>query len=165
MSASVPLPGSPAVRLLWVSWPVVLADLVLGPPAYFIAFLFAYGFRDEVGWAEHTAFLVMVAVFATCAGLLAAAVPTGRAFGDRAAVAVLTSAALNALVVAAGGVVSATHKAEGSVSADFSTTTDVLVVVGLLAVAVACAVGAVAAERRGGVVSAGRARGGARSPM
>ena len=148
MSASVPLPGSPGVRLLSVSWPVVLADLVLGPPAYFIAFLFAYGFRDQVGWAEHAAFLVMVAVFATCAGRLAAAVPTGRAFGHRAAVAVLTSAALNAVVVAAGSVVSAAHKAEGSVSADFSTTTDVLVVVVLLVVAVACAAGAVAVERR-----------------
>ena len=151
MSASVPLPHSPAVRLLAVSWPVVLANLVLGLPAYFIAFLFAYGFRDQVGWAEHTAFLVMVTVFATGAGLLGATVPTvrGRSFGRRAAVGVLTSAALNAVVVAAGSVVSATHKAEGSVSADFSTTTDVLVAAGLLAVAAVCAVGAVGAERRG----------------
>ena len=154
MSASVPLPRSPGVRLLAVSWPVVLADLVLGLPAYFVAFLFAYGFRDQVGLAEHTAFLVMVAVFATCTGLLGATVPTEptvprRRYGRRAGVGVLTSLALNALVLAVGSVVSATHKAEGSVSADFSTTTDVLVVVGLAAVAAVCGVGAVGVERRG----------------
>lgn len=160
MSASVPLPHSPAVRLITVSWPVVLANLVLGLPAYFVAFLFAYGFRDQVGWPEHTAFLVVVAVFATGAGLLGATVPTvrGRSFGRRAAVGVLTSVTLNAAVVAAGSVASATHEAEGSVSADVSTTTDVLVVVGLLAVGVVCAVGAVAAERRGRVGGVGGAR-------
>lgn len=133
-------------------WPVVIVNAVLGLPAYFISFLFAYGFRDEVGLAEHLTFLVLIAIFAAVSGLAAAAFPTAslprRSFARRAAFSVWMSLALNSAVVGAGSIVSATHKDENSVSADFSTPTDVLVATGLFVLAAALAVAAVRANVR-----------------
>ena len=133
-------------------WPVVITNAVLGLPAYFIAFLFAYGFRDVIGLAEHVAFLVLVAIFAAVAGLVATAIPWSSRprppAGRRAAFGVQLSLALNAAVVGVGSIVSATHKEENSVSADFSTQTDVLVATVLFVVAAALAFSALRLDRR-----------------
>jgi hypothetical protein len=136
-------------------WPVVIVNALLGLPAYFISFLLAYGFRDEVGLKEHATFLVLIAMFASVSGLVGAAFSTAasprRSFGRSAAFGVLVSLALNSAVVGAGSIVSATHKEENSVSVDFSTLTDVLVATGLFVLAAALAVAAVraGARRRG----------------
>lgn len=61
----------------------------------------------------------------------------------RAAFGVLLSLALNSAVVGVGSIISATHKDEGSVSADFSTATDVLIATGLLVLAATLAAVAV----------------------
>ena len=139
-------------------WSVVLPNAVLGLPAYFISFLFAYGFRDEVGLTQHVTFLVLIAIFASVAGLVGAAFPTAsaprRSFARRAAFGVRMSLALNSAVVGAGSIVSATHKDENSVSAGFSTTTDVLIATGLFVLAAALAVAAV----RGNVLARGTRR-------
>lgn len=115
---------------------MLLANVVLGAPAYFVAFLFAYGFRDTVGPVEHTAFLVMVGGFAAVTGLVGALVDAAagvwRRTANALAVVVTASLSLNCLVVAVGSVVSAMHKDQGSVSAAFSPLTDVLVAGGLL---------------------------------
>lgn len=58
------------------------------------------------------------------------------------------SLALNSAVVGAGSIVSATHKDENSVSADFSTPTDVLIATGLFVLAAALAVAAVRSDVR-----------------
>ena len=132
-------------------WSVLLVNCVLGLPAYFISFLFAYGFRDEVGLAEHVTFLVLIGTYAVVAGLVGAAVPLSSRprppFSRRAAFSVPMSLALNLAVVGVGSIVSATHKDEGSVSADFSTTTDVLVACGLFVLAAVFAVGALRRKR------------------
>ena len=57
--------------------------------------------------------------------------------GSLAVVRLLTSLALNLAVVGVGSIVSATRKEENSVSADFSTATDVLVASGLFVLALA----------------------------
>ncbi len=139
-------------------WPVVVTNGALGLPAYFISFLFAYGFRDVVGWGEHLTFLVLITVFAVVAGLIGAAfwMASGPRPGAarRIAFGVLTSLALNAAVVGAGSLVSAAHKDEGSVSAAFSTPTDVLVAVVLFVLAAALATAAHGVGRRS--IAAGR---------
>lgn len=118
--------------------PVLIPSLFGGVPVYFFAFLFAYGFRDTIGWGNHLTFLAAVAVFATACGLpvlLAAewepVVNTRELF----AFGIQSAWALNALAVGIGSIVSADHKAEGSVSADFSTTTDVVVATALFGIA------------------------------
>jgi hypothetical protein len=58
------------------------------------------------------------------------------------------SLALNLVVVGAGSIVSATHKDENSVSADFSTATDVLVASGLFVLAVALVASALRIDLR-----------------
>jgi hypothetical protein len=147
MSSSVPSVAERHPSAAEGLWPVVVTDALLGLPAYFVAFLFAYGFREEVGVREHVTFLVLITVFASVAGLVAAAVSTAirptRSFAGRAAFGVRMSLALNSAVVGAGSIVSATHKDENSVSVGFSTTTDVLVATGLVVLAAALAVAAV----------------------
>jgi hypothetical protein len=138
----------PLAAFLWVLVP----NAVLGLPAYFVSFLFAYGFRDQVGLAEHATFLVLIAIFASVSGLVGAAAAAaslpGRPFPRRAAFGVRMSLALNSAVVGAGSIVSALHKQENSVSAEFSTATDVLVAGGLFVVAAMLAVAAVRGLRR-----------------
>lgn len=133
-------------------WPVVIVNAVFGLPAYFISFLFAYGFRDQVGLREHMTFLVLIAIFASVSGLGGAAFPTAsvprRSFARRAAFGVRMSLALNSAVVGAGSILSATHKDDNSVSVDFSTSTDVLTATGLFVLAAALAVAAVRADVR-----------------
>lgn len=140
MSTPFPVPGTHPLPRAAVDLPtVVWVNVVLGLPAYFLAFLVAYGFRDHVGLPEHALFLGQVGAFATVTGLLAATITVvrqRRSYAGCAVVGVLSSLALNAAVVAVGSVVSALHKQDGSVSADFSTATDVLVAGGLLVVAV-----------------------------
>lgn len=112
---------------------------LLGVPAYFIAFLIAYGFKGSVGVGSHVVFLVLVGLFAVLAGQISAGGesedspdPTSSSrmkFGFRASV------SLNAAAVGVGSIVSAQHKDENSVSQGFSTTTDVLVASGLFAIA------------------------------
>jgi hypothetical protein len=154
MSAPVlPSHASPVPHVVGF-WPVVLANVVLGAPAYFISFLFAYGFRDQVGLAEHLTFLVLITIFACVTGVVgaafAAASRPGRPFADRVVPGVLMSAAMNAAAVGAGSVVSALHKAENSVSVDFSTTTDVLVAAGLFVTALVLGAAAVRTRTRRG---------------
>jgi hypothetical protein len=128
-------------------WPTVITNAFFGLPAYFIAFLFAYGFREEVGVTEHATFLVLITIFASVTGLVATALATAirptRSFAGRAAFCVQMSVALNSAVVGAGSIVSATHKDENSVSVGFSTTTDVLIATGLFVLAADLAVVAV----------------------
>lgn len=150
MSDSVPPLDAPGTLKVKSFWPVVIANAVLGLPAYFISFLFAYGFRDDVGLAEHVTFVALIAIFACVSGLVGVAASTafrpGRSLARRAALGVRLSLALNSAVVGVGSIVSATHKDENSVSADFSTATDVLIAMVLFVLAVALAVAAVRSE-------------------
>jgi len=119
--------------------PVLIVNVVLGFSAYPLIFVAAYGFSDPVGLREHGTFLVMAAILAVVAGGLGATVPSGAlrelSVGRRAVFTVLASLALNSLAIGFGSIISATHKDEGSVSSDFSTTTDVLVATGLFLIA------------------------------
>ena len=106
---------------------------LLNAVSYFVAFLFAYGFKDEVTTGQHVFFLACVAVITVVSARLSALAVSGglgvrapRAFGAWAAV------TINLVAVGLGSIVSATHKDENSVSADFSTTTDVVIAVALL---------------------------------
>lgn len=152
MSESEPSLDSRGLRPAEGFWPVAIVNAVFGLPAYFISFLFAYGFRDELGLTEHMTFLVLIAIFASASGLAGAAFSTAslprRSFVRRAAFGVRVSLALNSAVVGAGSIVSATHKHENSVSAGFSTPTDVLIATGLFVLAAALAVAAVRADVR-----------------
>ena len=126
---------------------VLAANLLLGVPAYFTAFLMAYGFQDPVALGNHVTFLVLIAIFAVATGLIGMAVsanggPPATA-GRRVRCGVLASLALNTAVVGAGSIVSAQHKAENSVSAGFSTTTDVLVASVLFVMAIVLTLAAV----------------------
>ena len=110
-------------------------NLVIGFVGYFIAFVFAYGFRDEIRLAEHNFFLVMIAAIAAAGAIVSTFVikpALHLTLRQSAALAISVSAAINLLVVGLGSIVSAQHKDEGSVSADFSTTTDVIVAACLL---------------------------------
>lgn len=131
---------------------VLLLNVFLGVPAYFISFLFAYGFEDEIGLRQHVTFLVLIAVFAVVTGVGAMAFPLGPKprprLGRRVAFGIPMSLAVNLAVVGLGSIVSAQHKAENSVSADFSTQTDVLVATGLFVVAIVFAVVALRVDLR-----------------
>ncbi|MCZ4499552.1 MAG: hypothetical protein JWQ74_2105 [Marmoricola sp.] len=125
-------------------------NVLLGVPAYFISFLIAYGFEDAVRLPQHLVFLGLITVFAGVTGALALTPAASRypestlhllTFG------VLTSLSINALAVGIGSIASAANKDQGSVSADFSTTTDVVVALALLGVAVACGFAAAAVRR------------------
>jgi hypothetical protein len=141
-----------SMRPLEAIFSVLLLNVVLGLPAYFISFLFAYGFRDTVGVAEHVTFLVLIAIFAVVTGLLGAVLPLTSAprppMRRRAVFGVLVSLAVNSAVVGLGSVVSAMHKDEASVSADFSTVTDVLVASVLFVLAAALAAAAMRVDLR-----------------
>ena len=108
--------------------------------AYFIAFLFAYGFKDEVMTGQHVFFLACAAIITLVAARLSATV-VGGGLGVRApgAFGAWAAVTLNLVAVGLGSIVSATHKDENSVSANFSTTTDVLIAVALLGPAVVTA--------------------------
>jgi hypothetical protein len=54
---------------------VLIVNVIFGVPAYFLAFLFAYGFKAPVGLRDHVAFLVMIAIFAVVSGLVGVALP------------------------------------------------------------------------------------------
>lgn len=131
---------------------VLLPNLVLGAPAYFVAFLFAYGFEDSVGLAEHVTFLVLIAIVAMVSGVVGVALMTRveprLSASRRAAFCVPISLALNLAVLGAGSIVSATHKEENSVSAEFSTLTDVVLAVGLFGLAIVFAAAGLRANRR-----------------
>lgn len=133
-------------------WSVLIPNAVLGGPAYFISFLFAYGFRDDVGLMKHVMFLVLIAIFAALSGLIGMALQMTRkarpSAARLAAFGVPMSLALNLVVVGAGSIVSGTHKAENSVSADFSTMTDVLLASGLFILAAALAASALHVDLR-----------------
>jgi hypothetical protein len=123
---------------------VLLTNLLLGMPAYFISWVFAYGFVDSVTPQDHVTFLLMIALFAGLCGLVQVSGPCSAdtSARQRAAFGVLSSLSLNATVVGIGSVVSSEHKAEGSVSATFSTTTDVMVAACLCLAALGCALAA-----------------------
>ena len=140
------------MRLIDGLWAVLIANVVLGVPAYFISFLFAYGFKDDVGLGAHVTFLVLITAYAALSGAAAMALPwmsePRPPAVRRAAFGVQMSLSVNMVFLAAGSIVSATHKDEGSVSADFSTATDVLVFCGLLVLAAALAAAAVRVDLR-----------------
>jgi hypothetical protein len=108
--------------------------------SYFVAFLFAYGFKDRVTTGQHVFFFGCAAVIILVSARISVSA-VGGALGVRApkAFATWATVALNLVVLGAGSIVSATHKDENSVSADFSTTTDVVIAVALLAPAVVAA--------------------------
>ena len=113
---------------------------LLNAVSYFIAFLFAYGFKDRVTTGQHLFFFACAAVIILVSARLSVSV-VGGGLGDRApeAFARWATVALNLVALGAGSIVSATHKDENSVSADFSTTTDVVIAVALLGPAVIAA--------------------------
>ncbi|WP_148046074.1 hypothetical protein [Nocardioides marmoriginsengisoli] len=122
--------------------PVLGLNAILGIPAYLFSFLFAYAFVDVIGWTQHLTFLGLIAVYAFVVGSLATSVPAWRYpessfrilnFG------VVASLALNTAAVGIGSIASAANKDQQSVSAAFSTTTDVLVAMSLFGVAAICA--------------------------
>lgn len=121
---------------------VLAVNLAIGLFAYFIAFLMAYGFEDHVTTGQHVFFLIEVAVIVLISAVISRfaiqpmlGLPRRQAF----ALALSAGATLHLIVVGVGSIISATHKEDNSVSADFSTTTDVLVAVGLFAPAFAAA--------------------------
>ena len=113
---------------------------LLNAISYFVAFVFAYGFKDRVTTGQHVFFFVFAAVIVLVSAWLSASV-VGGGLGVRAskAFARWATITLNLAALGAGSIVSATHKDENSVSADFSTTTDVAVAVALLAPALVAA--------------------------
>jgi Co/Zn/Cd efflux system component len=118
---------------------VLAVNTVIGFVAYFIAFLMAYGFEDHVTAGQHLFFLTEVVVIVFVCALISrfAIRPLLKTTASRTlALALVAGATLNLVVVGIGSIISATHKAENSVSANFSTTTDVLVAVGLFAPAI-----------------------------
>lgn len=117
--------------------PVLAVNMFLGPPVYVFAFLFAYGFSDQVGWSEHLTFLAEIAVYSVPVGVFALSPAAVRHPGLAFHIltfGILISLALNAAAVGIGSVVSAANKDQGSVSANFSTITDVLVAFSLLGI-------------------------------
>lgn len=121
---------------------VVGINLLFGIVGYFIAFLFAYGFSDEITPAQHVFFLFMIGALTALAA--AVSVPAIKpALGVRvkqtAAFAGSVSATLNLVVLGLGSIISAQHKDDGSVSETFSTSTDVIVATTLLGGAVIAA--------------------------
>ena len=119
--------------------PVLVANVLVGVPAYELFFVYADGFSESVGLREHLTFLAVIAILAVVAGAIGGVIRTSAdpqlPLGSRAIFGVLASLALNSFAVGVGSIVSATHKDEGSVSADFTTTADVLVAAGLFVVA------------------------------
>ncbi len=130
----------------WTAWTSGLGLAVLvGLPGTFVAFLFAYGFRDVPTPGQHVAFLVMYAGVAAVATLatwpvLAAALRYGARRGLAGSAAVVASAYSAAL--AAGTVVSLLAEGQGSVTADQPDWPFVLLVVGAAALAYGCTVAA-----------------------
>jgi hypothetical protein len=125
--------------------PVLAWNAVIGLPYYFCAFLLAYGFDDSIGWTEHGAFLAAIAVYAVFTGVLALTAAAWKYASSAFQIltfGILASLALNATAVGIGSIVSAFNKDQHSVSADFSTTTDVLAAAALLGLAAVCAVAA-----------------------
>jgi hypothetical protein len=121
---------------------VLAVNTVIGFVAYFIAFLMAYGFEDRVTTGQHVFFLIEVAVIVLVCALVSrfAIHPLlGTSASRTLALSLAAGATLNLVVVGIGSIISATHKADNSVSANFSTTTDVLVAVGLFAPAIVTA--------------------------
>lgn len=113
---------------------VVGINLLVGFLGYFVAFLFAYGFVDEVGVAHHVVFLALVGVIAAVGAAVSTPLvkaSSGMSTRRSAALAFRVSAATHLFAVGVGSVISSRYKDAGSVSAAFSTTTDVLVAAGL----------------------------------
>ncbi|MEH3034693.1 MAG: hypothetical protein PGN07_11880, partial [Aeromicrobium erythreum] len=112
----------PSRGRILAAWAIdLVALLALGSVALFVDFLFAYGFRDEVGVVEHGTFLMLAAVTAVVLGVVVGAfdvaildVParTAIAFG------VAVSATAHLLAVAAGVLVSMQFEDQNSVTAD-----------------------------------------------
>lgn len=118
---------------------IIGMNLVIGFVGYFVAFLFAYGFRDEIVAANHLAFLVLVGGVALVAASLSTPLIKNASrltLPNAAKLTVSVSISINLLAVGVGSMISARYKDEGSVSAAFSTSTDVLVAGGLFAGAI-----------------------------
>jgi hypothetical protein len=115
---------------------VGLLVVLIGPIAYFVAFLFAYAFSmDPITPGQHAFFLaeiatiaIIIAVVATPFVRASAAIPWAQAFW----LSISTSIAINLVVVGIGSIVSAMNADQGSVTAEYSWTTDVLLAAGLL---------------------------------
>ncbi|MDR7086143.1 hypothetical protein J2X11_000982 [Aeromicrobium panaciterrae] len=114
-------------------------NLLVGFFGYFVAFLFAYGFRDEIVAANHLAFLMLVGGVALVAATLSIPLIKNASrltVPNAAKLTLSVSLATNLLAVGVGSIISARYKNEGSVTAGFSTSTDVLVAGGLFAGAI-----------------------------
>lgn len=115
--------SAPTTRTSTASaWTITLATVVVGGAMMlFLAFLFAYGFQDHVGAAQHVVFLAIAAVSAVGLGVLGGSlsavllsVPVRR--GIRFGLAVSVAAHLVALAL--GIVVSLANEDQNSVTAD-----------------------------------------------
>lgn len=109
--------------------------VVIGPIPYLFAFLLAYAFSEAIAPAQHVFFLIEIAAIAVVIALIAtpfvrasAAIPTSQAIW----LSFLVSLAMNLAVVGIGSIVSALYADQGSVTAEYSLATDVLLAAGLL---------------------------------
>lgn len=130
---------------------VVTINLFLGAVGYYVAFLFAYAFSDEVETSQHVFFLVVVAVIAAVLAVIClptALRTTGASFGRSATFTGSVVASAHALALGLGTIVSNLHTDEGSVTASWSRTTMVAVPAVFLAAAILAAAGAVQVARR-----------------
>lgn len=114
---------------------VGLVSVVVAPVPYFVAFLFAYGFNDQIRPSTHIIFPLEVAVVAVVIALLAMfVVRAAAAISMRRALclSLWLSLAINLTAVGIGSIVSAYNADQGSVTAEYSLTTDALLAAGLL---------------------------------
>ena len=125
----------------WTFLPVLGLNAFIGLPVYWITFVVAFAYEETIGPALLLVFLAPIAIYAALVGLIvlfSAAWEPEADVGPLLAYGVLTSLALNGFTVGVGSIVSALNKDHGSVSADFSITTDVVLSLGLFAFAAAC---------------------------
>lgn len=105
---------------LWFT--AVTATVSASTPTLFMAFLFAYGFQDDIGWGNHTFFLtaclVITAAESLLVGMLVLAADRGRRRARAASFGALVTWGLNLVALSAGVLISLTHERENSVTAD-----------------------------------------------
>ncbi|KQY59971.1 hypothetical protein ASD11_10740 [Aeromicrobium sp. Root495] len=118
------------------------ATAALSTPSLFVAFLYAYGFQDDVDWSDHASFLttclVLTATEAIVVGLLVLAVGRAQGWARLLTLGPLVTFGLNLLALAAGVGVSLANEGQGSVTADQPDGPFYAVLAAALAVGAAC---------------------------
>ena len=122
---------------------VLLPNVLLGLPAYAVAWFYAYAFNESITVSDHASFLILIVVFALAMGFIASGLLSQKAPGLprhlQLGFCLPMSVALNLAVVCLGSIVSALNKDQGSVSAGFSPLTDALIAIFLATASVALA--------------------------